>query len=383
MRKLSLLSLTFAIFIIVSACGEDHSSNRLEFEDFSEGLPVNLQFREDVAFLDLDGDGLMDMITPAPRPFYASPKVFLNKGDHWIEISALCSFPPQVNFYGWVEVDRDGNLFFAIHGRGLFALKRTGYCSWEDASSGLPPSQNYTSRALAAGDINRDGFIDIAAISDDFYATPASIRVFLGDGRFYWTEASNGLPDKISGDHISLSDINKDGNLDIIVDNTNQSINSIVWLGDGHGNWTDGSGNLPKGMYFAVTPYGNGFFSMVFSDTIEGGPFLFILEDNSWKLVTDTGLPNSWYISAIAVADLDRDGIADLVLGDNSTMTLRVFKGLGNYKFRESVTLPLPLNQGYIWNIRISDINMDGKPDIAVNLSSSDNLGTIRVFVQK
>jgi len=379
-----LLSGGIALVVIMSifGCGGSRSSE-LEFIEVSESIPHSLQFRENVTFFDLDGDGLKDMITPAPRPYYTSPMVFLNKGSYWRDITGECSFPPEVNFYGWVEADNQGNLYFAVHSRGIFALKRTGLCSWVNASEGLPTLYEFSSRALIIGDINGDSFIDIAALSDNFYASPSTIRVFTGDGNFEWTEASNGLPVRISGDHISLSDINSDGHFDIIVDNTNSSRNSVIWLSDSRGNWFDGSVNLPAGTYLATTQIKGGFLTMLFSETIEGGPFLFIMNNGIWTLVENTGLPDSWYISAIGVADINGDGIEDVVLGDNSTMTLRIFLGEGDYKYKESKSLPLPPNQGYIWNTRIQDINNDGRPDIAVNMASADNLGTIRVFIQR
>jgi hypothetical protein len=380
------LFLLLALLFLYNCGGSGGNGDKdegLKFIETSGGIPQNMQFRENITFCDLDGDGLKDMITPAPRPEYTSPKVFLNKNNSWLEITEQCSFPPEVNFYGWVEADSSGNLYFAIHGRSIFALKRTGFCSWENASDGLPPVGEFSSRALAIGDINQDGLIDIAAISDDFYTQPRTVRVFAGNGNFVWADASNGLPEMISGDHISLADLNGDGHTDILVDNNNQSSNSVVWFGDSSGTWIDGGGNLPEGLYFSDTPFNKSLFCMLFNETFTGGPLLFKLDNGSWNLSTDTGLPDSSYISAIAIADLNQDGLEDIILGDNSSMTLRIFSGTGEFSFNETLSLPLPSDQGSIWNITVSDINMDGNPDIAVNMASADNLGTIRIFLQK
>jgi len=375
--------LLFTLLFFYSCSGGRYNYEGPEFIEISGAIPQNTQWRENVTFFDLDNDGLKDMITPSPRPYRTSPRVFLNRKEYWLEITQQCVFPTEVDFYGWVKADSSGNLYFAVHGRGVFALKKTGFCSWENASDGLPPAGEFPSRALAIGDINHDGLTDIAAISDNFYAHPKTIRAFLGDGSFGWTEASNGLPQMVSGDRIHLSDINGDGLIDIIVDNTNQSSNSIIWFGDGDGNWVDGSANLPKGSYYATTPIKGGFLSMLSSNTSNGGPFLFVLEDGSWKLVKDTGLPDSRQISALAVADINGDGIDDVILGDNSSMTLRIFSGQGGYKFKEALSLFLPKDHGFIWNIAVTDLNNDNKPDIVVNMTSSDDLGAIRVFVQK
>lgn len=241
----------------------------------------------------------------------------------------------------------------------------------------MPPPGEFPSRALAVGDINGNGLNDIAAVSDNIYARPKTIRAFLGDGSFRWTEASNGLPQMVSGDHIHLSDINSDGLLDIITDNTNQSSNSIIWFGDGAGNWVDGSANLPAGSYYATAPIKGGFLTMLYGSSLSGGPLLFVLEDGSWNLTKDTGLPDSRHISAIAVADINGDGVEDVIVGDNSTTTLRVFLGEGDYKFKEVLSLPLPKDQEFVRNITVTDLNNDGKPDIVVNMNA------ILVFVQR
>lgn len=96
---------------------------------------------------------------------------------------------------------------------------------------------------------------------------------------------------------------------------------------------------------------------------------------------TNNFIPSS--LHAIAVADINGDGIDDIILGDNSSMTLRVFLGQGNYKFKEALSLPLPKDQGFIWNITVTDLNNDNRPDFAVNMVSADNLGGIRVFVSE
>src|SRR4030042_956856 len=174
------LFLLLAILFLYSCGGgggdNDDGHQGLQFIEISGGIPQNMQCRENVTFFDLDGD----------------------------------------------------------------ALKRTGFCSWENASDGLLPVGEFSSRALATGDINHDGLTDIAAISDNFYARPKTIRAFTGNGNFQWTDVSNGFPDMISGDHISLADINGDGYLDILVDNSNQSANSVIWFGNSCGGFRPG-----------------------------------------------------------------------------------------------------------------------------------------------
>lgn len=117
MKQMSFL--LFILLFLYSCVGGRYYHEGPEFIEISEGIPQGIQWRENVTFFDLDNDGLKDMITPAPRPDLTSPRVFLNKKDHWIEITGQCSFSSGGQF---LRMGRGGQIR-----ESLFCRSCAGY----------------------------------------------------------------------------------------------------------------------------------------------------------------------------------------------------------------------------------------------------------------
>jgi hypothetical protein len=68
-------------------------------------------------------------------------------------------------------------------------------------------------------------------------------------------------------------------------------------------------------------------------------------------------------VRAAVAADIDGDGIVDLVVGDAQT-GMFIYRGQGRRAFGE----PMPLGEksGAPYSIGIADMNRDGKPDLVV-----------------
>ena len=73
-----------------------------------------------------------------------------------------------------------------------------------------------------------------------------------------------------------------------------------------------------------------------------------------------------------AVADVDGDGIIDLVYGDSSTLHVR--RGNGNGTFKSDVAYAL---SGYPQGLVLVDINADGKPDVITTSSATNSIDVL------
>ena len=228
-----------------------------------------------------------------------------------------------------------------------------------------------------ASDLNGDGWLDITTVNED----TADLRVFLnlanGSGLFFepfllpapvGTQASPSEP----------ADFNHDGNVDICVANIAVDTVSVLF-GDGDGTFTpqqtipvgfgprgicvldvDGDGDVDlahtnssgSGNVSVMRNDGTGFFPLAGISTFEGGGI------------------GEW---AMAAADMNNDGLLDLVIGAKGSNTVLVHVGNGDGTFTQVESAPCG---GAVWMLVCGDVNGDGNEDVAV-VNSQNNTGAI------
>jgi hypothetical protein len=222
-----------------------------------------------------------------------------------------------VNFTG------DNNLdIVACSINGVEIYKGDGTGKWARLlSTGLPygdPASN-TVYSASVGDINNDGIMDIAMgeISYD-------LSVWTGEGNGKWKPASKGLPDTEGRSYSSilLADINKDGNSDLFAGGLMPNPGIRMWFGDGAGNWTEPSSDLPtRGDYYdlkAVDINSDSNLDLIAARTgyLSGGlsPQIEIRYGNgtgAWSSNESLSMKN--YSYAVAIDDVNGDGKLDMV----------------------------------------------------------------------
>jgi hypothetical protein len=224
------------------------------------------------------------------------------------------------------DVDRDGALDCIVGkgstGRDVGVYRGDGTGSFATPPN-LVPCSNFV-RGTAVGDFNRDGRLDIVVRVD------SAFDVHLGDGTGGFSLAGTVSLGGFSGSSIAAGDLDRNGTLDVVT--TDDFGNSItVFLGNGSGG-------------FAAAP---------------GSPI---------SLATGPG--------AVAIDDLDRNGIPDLAVGSpySSTSRITVYLGSGSGAFTLRGTVTVGASPNAVASL---DLNRDGRPDLAVaNLSS----GTVSVL---
>jgi hypothetical protein len=199
---------------------------------------------------------------------------------------------------------------------------------------------------LFAGDFNRDGHLDLGT------ATDHNIFVFTGDGLGNFQPVvsftgSVGNGSTTGGISRGLADLNKDGNLDLVIGGTTK-----VFLGNGLGQF------IPKDSLMAGSdrPVGIGDFNKDNNlDLITGGLFL------------GDGLGNfSLFnpgVNSGAVGDFNKDGNLDLVNGIGD-LDLTISLGDGTGRFRESQILNT--EKRLIRDVLVEDLNKDNNLDLIV-----------------
>ncbi|HEV8699961.1 MAG TPA: FG-GAP-like repeat-containing protein [Candidatus Polarisedimenticolia bacterium] len=220
----------------------------------------------------------------------------------------------------------------------------------------------YPPYAVAAGDLNRDGNEDLV-VSGVFTSGGllAEILVLLGqgDGTFHSVGPFN-AEDPI--DSLTIIDLNLDGAEDVVAAPRQQSgifgrnVLFFPGRGDGtlgpHASWGGDNGQ-----------------PVIFADfNGDGAPDSLLPGYNAVSMNNGNGtfgppsvVFNGYVISA-AAGDLDGDGTIDLVLSTRFPVDLVVLRGVGDGTFEETGRFPVG---GYLGELAISDLNGDGRRDVA------------------
>ena len=222
--------------------------------------------------------------------------------------------------------------------------------------------------AVAAGDFNNDGNLDLAVVDN----ANSAVLILLGhgDGTFAQPTTANTCLTGAQPVALAVGDLNGDGKLDVVTANygpsTTNGANSVtVCLGDGAGGFS------APNTVTASTLSGSNANGVAIADvTGDGKPDVVVsLWQNAYSVLAGNGngtfqAPNTQTIPApatnpyaVAVADLNGDGKPDLVFPNGNGTS--VFLGNGNGTFQAEAVYT-----GMGDAVVIADMNGDGKPDI-------------------
>jgi hypothetical protein len=252
----------------------------------------------------------------------------------------------------------------------------------------------YFPRSVVVADVNRDGRPDLLVANADGSAACGcgTVGVLLGNGDGTFQPAVlYGTGSNAQG--VAVSDVNGDGNLDLVVANdpcgdyykcsTQGSVGVLLGKGDG--------------TFQAAVTYGSGANrarSVAVADVNgDGKPDLMVAnhgEDNGYGAVGvllgkgdgtfqaavayDSGGVAFIYGDSVTVADFDGDGKPDLAVTNFEYNTVAVLLGNGAGAFQAAV----PFGGGgvYTGSVAVADLNGDGRPDLVVaNAYASTNGG--------
>ena len=216
-------------------------------------------------------------------------------------------------------------------------------------------------RAAVVADFAGDGRPILAVLMPD------GVTVYRPDGagsfRLTGTFDAGNSP---SG--LSAADVNGDGKLDLLVGNEFGDV--LILLGNGDGTFQPYQ-RADRNIALAVADFGNGTKGLIYANqsldrvVVDYGGRKTVVGDRSKGLLAP---------GAVQLADLNGDGIPDLIVANSGSNNVLVYLGLGNGQFGPA------LNGGHGFfagtdpvGITVADVNGDGRPDLVVaNKGSND-----------
>jgi hypothetical protein len=263
-----------------------------------------------------------------------------------------------------VVVNQDSHRFSLLTGDGLggFLNPRTSLTF----RTGAAPT------AVVAGDFNNDGFADLAVLD----RASSQVLLYRGDGQggflpMYSTMADGqplGLAAGNAPDGLTVADANGDGHLDLLVGNANGDVLTLLGNGDG-----------------SFQPYERVDHHVALALLPVNGQMGFVLADQAHDEIMVQDVPSGQSFqqgrqdgvlapNAVKLADLNGDGLPDLIVANGGGNDILVYLGQGNGRFGLVQRFFVGTNPV---GITVNDLNGDGLPDLVIANEGSNDVSLL------
>ncbi|MDF1662793.1 MAG: VCBS repeat-containing protein [Planctomycetota bacterium] len=346
-----------------------------------------------LATADVDLDGDLDLILAEFNPdLPGGSRILLYRNNG--QSSGADSFlqNPTVLFPGPIPKDLKDIEAADLNGDGLpeiiFSDSATNLLiiSGADIANPTPPAPfpltlSSTGTDIIIKDIDGDKFVDIVVL------TPAddAVTIFFGSANFFTGPAqvtvSTGAQGQGFVQHFGVADLNKDGKLDVVLEERESQV--LVFLNDAATGRFSGvqanpaafnAGGIRDFLILDVNSDLNP--DLVYYDFNGPGRIAVSPGDGVGGFLTNKQPPSlnldGKMLSSLDAADINNDGLLDLVISNQNGNNINVFPGLGNGEFRKSsadfIRIDTPTD------LVIADFGSNGTLDIVVSTGETESI---------
>ena len=333
-----------------------------------------------IAVADVNGDGHTDIIIG--NDMTEPTQVLLNLGNAtFVELegsipntSASSDITLQIAV---ADLDGDGTIDLVIGNvndrNPIQIFLNQGNGTFEEGEVAIPGASGirFFPRTLAVADMDGDGRLDI--LIGTWNAFPNYLLQNQGSGKFGIVEgAFDESEDGKDTRSIAVSDVNGDGRVDVIIGNYYSDIQVLLNKEDGA--YLEVLGAIPgidndETLDFAVADLdGDGLPDLVLGNGSKPNQVLLNQGDGTFEEVISDASSRASNTRAVAVGDLNGDGLPDIVMGNRNWMNQ------GGGVFMETDLFSSGGDDYVTYALALADVNGDGRLDILVgNLKNYPN----------